>query len=60
MLPVSFESECMNKMEACLTSVKLSTFAQLLNEEQLQAVLGLVEQKNIVAVLPTGFAKILI
>ena len=29
-------------------------------EEQLQAVLGLVKQKDIVAVLPTGFANIFI
>lgn len=34
--------------------------AQLLKEEQFQAVLGLLEQKDVVAVLPTGFGKSLI
>ena len=32
----------------------------LLKEEQRQAVLGLQEQKDVVAVLPTGFGKSLI
>ena len=32
----------------------------VLKDEQRQAVLGLLEQKDVVAVLPTGFAKSLI
>ena len=32
----------------------------VLKEEQRQAVLGLLEQKNIMAVIPTGFGKSLI
>ena len=32
----------------------------VLKEEQRQAVLGLMEQKDVVAVLPTGFGKSLI
>ena len=34
--------------------------AQLLKEEQLRAGLGLLKQKDVVAVLPTGFGKSLI
>ena len=34
--------------------------AQLLKEEQLQAVLGSLDQKDFVVVLPTGFEKSLI
>ena len=34
--------------------------AQLLKEEQLRAGLGLLKQKDVVAVLPTGFRKSLI
>ena len=37
-----------------------SVLAQLLKEEQLQAVLGSLDQKDFVAVLPTGFEKSLI